>query len=73
MMKLHYQGQLNFVKVAKEPLLLSMLEKPLTEPTIRKALAIGADDAVRINAAPRDAYFTAYQIAEYAKTGNDLI
>jgi len=39
-----------------------------TDPTIRKALAIGADDAVRINAEPRDAYFTAYQIAEYAKT-----
>lgn len=38
-----------------------------TDPTIRKALAIGADDAVRINAAPRDAYFVAYQIAEYAK------
>jgi len=45
-----------------------------TDPTIRKALAIGADDAVRINAAPRDAYFTAYQIAEYAKTENfDMI
>ena len=45
-----------------------------TDPTIRKALAIGADDAVRINAAPRDAYFTAYQIAEYAKTDNfDMI
>jgi len=41
-----------------------------TDPTIRKALAIGADDAVRINAAPRDAYFTAYQIAEYVKTGD---
>ena len=39
-----------------------------TDPTIRKALAIGADDAVRINAAPRDAYYVAYQIAEYAKT-----
>ncbi len=45
-----------------------------TEPTIRKALAIGADDAVRVNAAPRDAYFTAYQIAEYAKTNEfDMI
>jgi len=45
-----------------------------TDPTIRKALAIGADDAVRINAAPRDAYFTAYQIAEYAKTADfDMI
>ncbi|WP_129715738.1 electron transfer flavoprotein subunit beta/FixA family protein [Pedobacter sp. SYP-B3415] len=38
-----------------------------TEPTIRKALAIGADDAVRINAAPRDAWFVASQIAAYAK------
>ncbi|WP_443939030.1 electron transfer flavoprotein subunit beta/FixA family protein [Pedobacter sp. MW01-1-1] len=37
------------------------------DPTIRKALAIGADDAVRVNALPRDAYFVAKQIAEYAK------
>ena len=44
------------------------------EPTIRKALAIGADDAVRINSAPRDAYFVSYQIAQYAKANNfDLI
>ena len=38
-----------------------------SDPTIRKALAIGADNAVRINASPRDAYFVAYQIAQYAK------
>lgn len=38
-----------------------------TEPTIRKALAMGGDDAVRVNAAPRDAYFVAYQISKYAK------
>lgn len=38
-----------------------------TDPTIRKALAIGADDAVRVNAVPRDAYFVAKQIANYAK------
>lgn len=38
-----------------------------SEPTIRKALSVGADDAVRINAKPHDAYFVAYQIAEYAK------
>jgi electron transfer flavoprotein beta subunit len=38
-----------------------------TEPVIRKALAVGANDAVRINANPEDAYFTAVQIAEYAK------
>ena len=45
-----------------------------TEPTIRKALAIGADDAVRIDATPSDAYFVAYQIAAYAKDKNfDMI
>ena len=38
------------------------------EAVIRKALAIGADDAVRIDADPTDAYFAAMQIAEYAKT-----
>lgn len=41
---------------------------------IRKALAIGADNAVRINAEANDAYFTAFQIAEYAKSGGyDMI
>lgn len=45
-----------------------------TEPTIRKALAIGATDAVRINAIPQDAYFVAKQIAEFAKDKDfDLI
>ena len=45
-----------------------------TEPTIRKALAIGATDAIRVNAVPRDAFFTAKQIAEVAKKNNyDLI
>ena len=43
-----------------------------TEPTIRKALAIGADDAIRVNADPIDSYFVATQIAEHAK-GFDLI
>ncbi|MCG8411005.1 MAG: electron transfer flavoprotein subunit beta/FixA family protein [Bacteroidales bacterium] len=38
------------------------------EPTMRKALAIGADDAVRIDADPTDAYFVAAQIAEYVKS-----
>jgi electron transfer flavoprotein beta subunit len=38
-----------------------------TEPTIRKALAIGATDAVRVNAKPHDAWYVAYQIAEYVK------
>ncbi|MEM6830802.1 MAG: electron transfer flavoprotein subunit beta/FixA family protein [Bacteroidota bacterium] len=45
-----------------------------TEPTIRKALAIGADDAVRIDAFPKDALFVARQIAAVAKEGSyDLI
>lgn len=45
-----------------------------TEPTIRKALAIGADDAIRINADPADSYFVAAQIAAIAKQNNyDLI
>jgi electron transfer flavoprotein beta subunit len=35
-----------------------------TEPTIRKALAIGADDAIRVAAEPADAYFVAAQLAE---------
>jgi electron transfer flavoprotein beta subunit len=37
------------------------------DPIIRKALAIGADDAVRIDADPTDALFVAKQIAAYAK------
>jgi electron transfer flavoprotein beta subunit len=46
----------------------------ITEPTIRKALAIGATDAIRVNAAPRNAFFVAKQIAEVAKKNNyDLI
>src|SRR6188508_1507790 len=45
-----------------------------TEPTIRKALAIGADDAIRINAVPKDAGFVAAQIAAIAKAeAYDLI
>jgi electron transfer flavoprotein beta subunit len=43
-----------------------------TEPTIRKALAIGADDAIRVNAEPTDSFFVASQIAEHAK-GFDLV
>lgn len=44
------------------------------EPTIRKALAIGADDAVRINAEATDGFFVAKQIADFAKEGGyDLV
>lgn len=35
-----------------------------SEPTIRKALAIGADEGIRINAEPGDAWYVACQLAE---------
>lgn len=45
-----------------------------TEPTLRKALAIGADEAIRVNSFPKDSFFVANQIAHYAKEGSyDLI
>ncbi|MCK9254241.1 MAG: electron transfer flavoprotein subunit beta/FixA family protein [Bacteroidales bacterium] len=45
-----------------------------SEPTIRKALAIGADDAFRIDCEPSDSYTIAAQIAEVAKNENyDII
>tara|TARA_B100000768_G_scaffold87978_1_gene82622 strand:- start:1173 stop:1919 length:747 start_codon:yes stop_codon:yes gene_type:complete len=45
-----------------------------SEPTLRKALAIGADKALRIDAEPLDGFFVAKQIAEYVKTHSyDLI
>lgn len=37
------------------------------EPTIRKALAIGADSAYRINMEPKDAFQVAFQLAEVMK------
>lgn len=44
------------------------------EPIIRKALALGGDEAIRINANPSEPYFVAAQIAEVAKSGGyDLI
>ena len=45
---------------------------PETEPTIRKALAIGADDAIRVNSQPVDSFETASMIASCA-AGYDLI
>jgi len=45
-----------------------------TEATIRKGLAIGADEAVRVDAQPSDAMQVAEQIAAYAKDkGFDLV
>ena len=45
-----------------------------TEPTLRKALAIGADEAIRVNATPTDSFFVAKQLAAIVKEGEyDLI
>lgn len=45
-----------------------------TEPTIRKGLAIGADEAIRVNAEPTDAFFVAKQIAAVVQDGGyDLV
>lgn len=38
-----------------------------TEPVIRKALALGGDEAIRVDADSNDSFFIATQIAEYAK------
>ena len=38
-----------------------------TEPVIRKALAIGANDAIRINIEPKDSFIVAKEIANIAK------
>lgn len=47
---------------------------PETEATLRKALAIGANEAIRVNANPTDGFFVAKQLAEVIKNGNfDLV
>jgi electron transfer flavoprotein beta subunit len=44
------------------------------EPIIRKALALGGDEAIRINVDSQDSYYVASQIAAVAKEGNyDLV
>ena len=41
-----------------------------TEPIIRKALALGGDEAFRVNAESHDSFYIASQIAEIAKSGS---
>ncbi len=44
------------------------------EPIIRKALALGGDEAIRVNADSHDSFYIASQIAEIAKQGGyDLV
>jgi electron transfer flavoprotein beta subunit len=45
-----------------------------TEPTLRKAMAIGADDAIRVDTDSKDAFYVAKQLAEAVKDmGYDII
>ncbi len=45
-----------------------------TDPIIRKALALGGDEAIRVNADSHDSFYIASQIAEVAKQGGyDLV
>lgn len=47
---------------------------PDAEPIIRKALALGGDEAIRVNADSHDSYYIASQVAAVAKDGSyDLI
>lgn len=47
---------------------------PETEPTLRKALAIGADGAIRVNTPATDGYAVAKQLANVVKDGGyDLV
>lgn len=47
---------------------------PDCDPIIRKALALGGDEAIRVNVDSHDSYYIASQIAAVAKQGNyDLI
>ena len=47
---------------------------PETEPTLRKALAIGADEAIRVNTPAKDGFSVAKQLAAVMKEGGyDLV
>lgn len=54
-------------ETTKAELVVLNVGKEETEPSLRKALAMGADRAIRIDAAPVDAYFVATQIAALLK------
>ena len=45
-----------------------------SDPIIRKALALGGDEAIRVNASSHDSFYIASQVAEVARQGNyDLV
>jgi electron transfer flavoprotein beta subunit len=52
---------------AVEKVSVANVGEKITEPTLRKALAIGADDAYRVDAVPTDAFYVANQLRGIAK------
>lgn len=57
-----------------EKVAVAMVAPKSAEPTIRKALAMGADEAYRIDTEPKDSYSTAVELAEALKDKDfDLI
>ncbi|MES1215469.1 MAG: electron transfer flavoprotein subunit beta/FixA family protein [Bacteroidota bacterium] len=61
-------------KVAATVIHLVIVGTADAEPIIRKALALGGDEAIRVNADSHDSFYIASQIAEIAKQGAyDLI
>lgn len=52
---------------------LVMVGEADCDPVIRKALALGGDEAIRVNVSSTDSFVIASQIAEVAKSGYDLI
>jgi electron transfer flavoprotein beta subunit len=57
---------------AIESIFVANVGRVETEGTLRKALAVGADEAIRIDADPKDAFYVASQLAQVAN-GFDLI
>ncbi len=55
---------------AIESVTVALVGNASTEPTLRKALAIGADNGMRINAEPADAYSVAFQLSEALKASS---
>ena len=43
--------------------------RPESEAVLRKALAIGADEAIRVDSDPKDSFYVANQLAEVIKNG----
>ncbi|MDA3941964.1 MAG: electron transfer flavoprotein subunit beta/FixA family protein [Bacteroidetes bacterium] len=50
-----------------DSIVVANVGRAITEGTLRKALAVGADEAIRIDADPLDAFYVARQLAEVAK------